>query len=1375
MKNYILNILSCLRRHNAFVRALSFGLCLVMVFYVIPSTIYAKAAELGGDNSESIVPHSDTAASSEPSVIDPFEVVELREETAKHFRLSDGSYVAAQYNYPVHSLDENGEWQDIDNVLTKNGSEFTNESARIKFAKKINGSSTLFALHDGNNKITLNLIGAEKGTKGEVTNRTDAEEDTELQKMMNLEKLSSSIIYRDILDGVDIEYVAYSMNVKENIIVKEKKSSYTYSFELKLNGLTPALTESGDIELSDDDTGEIRYVIPAPVVYDASGVYAPAEASAYTLTHENGKKYVLTIAADSAWMNAEERAFPVVIDPAVNKAGTAATVIDVNINSANPDMQTNNNHELTVMDNSRKMLIHWKTTSLPHVPSSARITEVYVSLRLISGYGAYVGAYEVTTDWDSTLTWNKYKYDHYGASEINLLDYHQMSFSSPYQSWNITEVAKKWYADSADNYGIAFANMSMNTSNATFCSAESDFMPGVTVIYRDMKGLESYWPYSSHSAGTAGDGHVNLANGNLVFTIPTLTATDNIFSYTPYLTYDSNMSNNPYWYVNANVALGTYSVATGFKLSVNETIMSVPLQNGSVNEYYYVYSDADGTEHFFYDQNDGTYRDEDGLGLVMTVESNGDILLVNEAKEIRYFDSVNMLSSSYCWRLTYIEDINGNRLLFTYAASHKPTKISLLPNGHSTPIDLLEFVYHQSTGALLMVYNATAKTATVFRYSYNYNSDIIQNGYRYLRQIDYAVGNTDATSNDFYNFALNAVSDTNIEVYDSASYNYNSSGKLTEVINTKSNTSIKYEWNGKYVKKISEYAADTLGNEISFTYHTDSTDVYSNGNDGRLGTTDDIKNSYVIDSYGRCTSAYSSSRDGTAIYGASGYIYDTQENSKNSIKQSSILGGHSTNYIINGSFEDITGTSPSHWSLNGNAYSTTISGVNGTFERSVTMRSTENYNSCISQKLMLSPDTYTLSFPMYVIRGEGMSGKIVIEDYNTHEVIYTEAITPIPHSGEGFFSSTFTIPYTSNQRSVILTIIFYAPSDSDDVHIVEIDSVMLSRSIGTSDYNFIEYGSFEYSLIGNDGNNATISTDYWVDESGNAASIGYTDSTDDKVATIHNSSGGDRYIKQTVYQASSSKLEEYMNSDPAELDKAHHVFSVSGFASASNIAYGMPASLKVVISYYKGAGNTDIEDTYVFHFSPDIDDWQFVSGNVILGYTQDGCPIEDYLGIKSITVYCDCFSNYKASASFNNISMTYVGINAVTNYTYTDDGRIESVVNGKNGQFYKYNDNGNVIATANNNGILVEYVYDINNVNRIKEIVEYSFTFNGESEFPYSYTSDPFAMVTKVLKYKTVYEYDNYGFVTSETIYAPDGNVNISSLSVYTKIGRAHV
>ena len=36
---------------------------------------------------------------------------------------------------------------------------------------------------------------------------------------------------------------------------------------------------------------------------------------------------------------------------------------------------------------------------------------------------------------------------------------------------------------------------------------------------------------------------------------------------------------------------------------------------------YYVYEDADGTDHYFYENGDGEYVDEDGLGL--TLEING--------------------------------------------------------------------------------------------------------------------------------------------------------------------------------------------------------------------------------------------------------------------------------------------------------------------------------------------------------------------------------------------------------------------------------------------------------------------------------------------------------------------------------------------------------------------------------------------------------------------------------------------------------------------------------------------------------------------------------------------------------------------------------
>ena len=44
------------------------------------------------------------------------EVVELREESVKHFLCEDGSYIAVSYAEPVH-YEKNGEWKEIDNSL----------------------------------------------------------------------------------------------------------------------------------------------------------------------------------------------------------------------------------------------------------------------------------------------------------------------------------------------------------------------------------------------------------------------------------------------------------------------------------------------------------------------------------------------------------------------------------------------------------------------------------------------------------------------------------------------------------------------------------------------------------------------------------------------------------------------------------------------------------------------------------------------------------------------------------------------------------------------------------------------------------------------------------------------------------------------------------------------------------------------------------------------------------------------------------------------------------------------------------------------------------------------------------------------------------
>ena len=310
-------------RRKTFIRITSMLLTLLILFAVPPTVVYAEAlgaiASIGdGDGDGAAVEADGDAADAYTTLRDVYEVTELREESVKHFRLEDGSYVAMAYDAPVHYAGSDGSWVDIDNRLSDVDSEYSTSNARIKFSKKITGNGTLFTLHENNTKITLSLIDAVKKTEGRVTrdHSTDEREETTLGKLANLENLTSSILYEDILEGVDLEYVVRSLNVKENIIVKERLDSYTFTFELALNNLTAALTDTGDVRIA-DASGKTAYVIPAPIVFDNGGAYAPRDAAGYTLTGGESGKYTLTVSVSPDWMNADERVYPITVDPTV--------------------------------------------------------------------------------------------------------------------------------------------------------------------------------------------------------------------------------------------------------------------------------------------------------------------------------------------------------------------------------------------------------------------------------------------------------------------------------------------------------------------------------------------------------------------------------------------------------------------------------------------------------------------------------------------------------------------------------------------------------------------------------------------------------------------------------------------------------------------------------------------------------------------------------------------------------------------------------------------------------------------------------------------------------------------------------------------------
>ena len=65
------------------------------------------------------------------------------------------------------------------------------------------------------------------------------------------EKLTSSVLYENVFQGVDLQYNATGYNIKESIIVKEPLDSYRFSFKMNLSGLTPQLDEDGSVVLLD--------------------------------------------------------------------------------------------------------------------------------------------------------------------------------------------------------------------------------------------------------------------------------------------------------------------------------------------------------------------------------------------------------------------------------------------------------------------------------------------------------------------------------------------------------------------------------------------------------------------------------------------------------------------------------------------------------------------------------------------------------------------------------------------------------------------------------------------------------------------------------------------------------------------------------------------------------------------------------------------------------------------------------------------------------------------------------------------------------------------------------------------------------------------
>ena len=1122
------------------------------------------------------------------------------------------------------------------------------------------------------------------GDGASVLSADDAEQP--LADQFAPEKLGSTVLYENVFDGVDLMYENYSYNIKETILVNEPQSGYEYSFRLDVDGLIPILEEDGAVYLYDDNDDPI-YIIPAPYMYDANNVLS-SDVEYTLVADEDG--YILTVSADAEWMNAEEREYPVAIDPTIITYSlyvSDAKLYLTYVVQGEPNLTHNSGttHYIGYWG-VKECWIYAHVASLPELPAGSMLVDASFMLCQVStdgdGYHGYsrlqLCAYPVTSspssgtygNWIQNMTWNnKASYN-----DEMMLDYAIASADTgmSYLEWDMTEEAERWYSEGA-NANRTFALVPYETgtftsthyANAAFFGYQRNNPPMMVFQYRSNIGLEDYYTYQSHGIGYAGTAHIGDNSGQLVITNTQAVNASTVLPFSLGLVYNSLYANDKF----PEVKSTGMSFGNGWKLDAVQQLKKVDLDKNHTNCMQHI--DGDGTYHYYaYDHDEGVWKDEDGLNLEIksdkiygstgTSYKNGYSITTDKGTKLSFYNGL----------LVQQTDQNGNAIRYLYNDASSASGTGWLPvkdfpnkitkivqrNVGETDDLVLATLEYKSDGRLKKI---TDRAGNIYEYT-------ITDTRNELTQITYSVGPT-------------------------VKYTYQTDGKLSIATDNSGKYRMTYTYGAG--GRISGYSESAMkdgswvdGLATAVTGNKEKTIYTACGPDGILGTDDDILTTCLFDDAGRTCNIYSTNADGSQIYGASvgKYTATNKTSGKNNrIESSAAVGAAAANWIKNGGFETENtsgGDDAKYWSFAGIKSGAAI--VAKPDNHRTGMRSLKAWLTAASVDSLSATQTITglevgqtYTFSAYVntvYAGSFNDDGVYLTVNNGAENV---SGTPVNYKTNSEIENgwiridvTFTAG-TTNTVSIVV----------DGISgITYVDDVQLEKGDVPSNVNLLSDGGMEYSGFWSGTNN------------GYATGVGIANS---KAAKVTSTPLADGYLLQTV---------------PVNYSGAN-TFVLSGWAKADAMADNLDENLfgerknfglKAIINY--SDGTKDTKDFYA-PFNAEIrNEWQYASLIII--------PTNAGKTVKSIDVYCqykynngiahfDDISLVKEAAQTmkydedgNVVSVATTGVDEDTS-TY-EDGDLTKVVTSGSGTFeYDYDDNHN-LTSATNGKITQKYTYD---------------------------------------------------------------------------------
>ena len=1276
------------------------------------------------------------------------EETELRDAGVKHFRLSDGRYMAAIYPEPVH-YEKDGEWVDIDNTLR----EEKVEDGTVRYAATETSTPVSFpdrlAKNDGTAApITVNVRGHELKMTAESTDPTTdsvasvvepseltsamleptASEDGEAESIAPKSKLAdwlssrfgkeekeagaevsekaspmavdnkdSAISYKNALPGADLEYKVTSSQVKEAIVLKEKQEDYRFAFSFDAGDLE--VLENGDGSVSLIENGDEEhplFVFAAPYMQDANGEYSEDVFMTVEKADPNDKTsslYNLIVKADPAWINNSVRAFPVIIDPTV--------LLDVgylNIDDTYVDTASATHHawagSLYVGKNSLGTTRTYIKYALPDLPDCSVVvgSKLYLAQRDYdpgSGTKAFIAAYAPNANWtNTTLLWsNQPSYDAtYGAVDFTTFTAGTGTFN---YTLDITKIAKKWY-EQGQNYGVMLKSYNESTTRrSAFYSTNytsAAMYPQCSVTYVNSTGLESYWNYETVDLGRSGTVSVNDYNGAMTYVVDDIDLSGNTSPMSLSHIYLSDVGS-----LNEFSDLQTTRYGAGFRTSLMERIklLSSTADPALYTAGYRVkLTDVDGTVHYF-------KKTDTVKHYVYEFDEN---VVIDEAPANDYIFTLSYEDGSK--RLYDAEgyivgmlDQNGVRYTITPASGNQ---MSITDGANRT--GTLQF----NASGYLTSFTDPAGRVT----SYTYSGDK-------LTAITYPDSRT-------------------------TQYTYNSNG-LLESITATDGTSVRFTYKAVTSKGKTFYRVATMTrrgtnsdfNSLSFQYEGGFTVVTSG--DGTV-------NKISFDSMGRAIGIQD--QDGNLVTGK----YNNGGNKQNTVASESNSFSVTENFFLNHSFEE----GVTNW----NVY---YSGALGNYElssnakagsQSVALGRTSAGGEYLNQDYtnVSAGETYVASAYMKI------DGQIE----NGNAFLKTEI-----KQGDTILSTEYSIPYYTTQGEwqrvqVPVTI----PSGCDRIRVfatletygsetetVYFDCMQLEKKEAAGPYNFL-----------------TNPTCDMLDSSGNA--IGWTLPTGGTTETF---SGSNKWIR--IAGAPASNRNAYQTISLSGDEGAVLVFggTALGFSSAQcNDTENNSRRFGLKLYLYN-------DDTLVtsksLWFNTYTNEVQGISGSI------------KATGAFNKVIFRTLYNQEVNAAAFDNF---YVyEDNYGTNYSYDSDGKlilqksdsgdaIRYTYNGpditkiafeKNGtetdnETYTYDNNHNILTSTTKDGIVTSYTYPSTNRGMPTRITvtDESGTLSSRVDYTYTAYDNYLATTTDENGAVTTYNYNTTkGLLNSVT--DPLGNV----------------